>query len=267
MALCSGLHVFTFVSTAVTLVVSTVFESPKEFKHGDVTHSPPTYKADAASPSTIQVGTVGADLSLPESVRSLSRDAPNLHPRQTAPAPATRLLRREILPGANIALFSRIGEDHSGLRRPRRRRFIVPELGDDFDDGDDDNDGDNDEDSDDDERSNPCEWSAWSEWTTCSNTCGVGKKTRMRMVGEFCREIEGQSKMEEVGNCFKAECPVPCRWGHWGPWAECSQTCGGNGRRSRGRVKYAAKHGGKPCSGDALDEESCNIVPCDPIRP
>lgn len=53
-----------------------------------------------------------------------------------------------------------------------------------------------------------------------------------------------------------------CVWKSWGPWAECSESCGG-GEQARSRsVKQEAGANGKPCDGSSSEERECGNDPC-----
>ena len=52
---------------------------------------------------------------------------------------------------------------------------------------------------------------------------------------------------------------VNCRWGQYGPWTTCTATCGGRGTQQRIRsVIRQASGGGRQCSGDKVQQRSCN---------
>ena len=55
---------------------------------------------------------------------------------------------------------------------------------------------------------------------------------------------------------------VNCKWGDFGEWSRCSQTCG-NGQKSRTRSRRTQEaNGGSPCVGDETDKQSCNPEIC-----
>ncbi|PFH32764.1 microneme protein MIC2 [Besnoitia besnoiti] len=105
----------------------------------------------------------------------------------------------------------------------------------------------------------PPEWGAWS---MCTVTCGGGTRYRVRDgLRAGLVVVEEGSKPRLVGTnpwpqfdlfttetCNTNECPVDATCGDFGPWSECSATCGGGvSRRTRSPWNDDAKHGGKTC--------------------
>ena len=55
---------------------------------------------------------------------------------------------------------------------------------------------------------------------------------------------------------------MDCQWQEWGPWSQCSSTCG-NGQRSSLRiVKQEANNGGEPCNKIFEKHETCTNRQC-----
>ncbi|CAI5677638.1 A disintegrin and metalloproteinase with thrombospondin motifs 8 [Oreochromis niloticus] len=53
-------------------------------------------------------------------------------------------------------------------------------------------------------------------------------------------------------------------WSSWGPWQQCSRTCGGGVEFSyRECTNPVPQNGGKYCEGQRVQYQSCNIQPCD----
>lgn len=61
--------------------------------------------------------------------------------------------------------------------------------------------------------------------------------------------------------CFQT--PVNGGWGVWGPWGDCSRTCGGGVQYSfRSCDNPLPKNGGKYCEGKRIQYRSCNTETC-----
>ena len=77
-------------------------------------------------------------------------------------------------------------------------------------------------------------WGPWGPWSECTKNCGGGTRTRKRECQVVARygqpsTCPGSDTEEEV--CNDKSC---IQWTEWGPWSQCSQTCG-KGKRSRYR--------------------------------
>jgi len=112
-----------------------------------------------------------------------------------------------------------------------------------------------------------CKWHGWSNFGACSKPCGTGEKTQSRGIRVY---RSGQGKPCADANlhvvtvaCNLAPCGIDCAWTGWGPFSECTRTCGG-GTRQRTRIQAAtAEHLGAQCQGDSVDEEhGCNSNGC-----
>jgi hypothetical protein len=108
-----------------------------------------------------------------------------------------------------------------------------------------------------------CVVTAWSDWGACSATCGGGTQPRSRQVvtepqngGAACPALTDQRACNDQP-CMPIDCVVTA----WGPWGECSQTCGG-GTQSRSRqIVTQPQDGGAACP-TLSDTQSCNTQPC-----
>lgn len=114
-------------------------------------------------------------------------------------------------------------------------------------------------------------WSAWGPWSTCSVTCGLGKRLRERFCdspvpsngGAPCNE----SERTEQEHCRLQKCIKPAvdgGWGKWGPWSACSLTCG-IGLRSRERKcdSPEPRNGGVPCNrAERMQQRFCRVARC-----
>ncbi|MGH0125472.1 UNVERIFIED_CONTAM: hypothetical protein FKN15_054569 [Acipenser sinensis] len=119
-------------------------------------------------------------------------------------------------------------------------------------------------------QSKPCpvagNWGAWLPWGPCSETCGKGTQTRLRLCnnpppsfdGPHC---EGQDTQTQV--CKERHCPVDGKWTSWVSWAACSVSCGGGTRqRTRACASPSPQYGGRQCEGNDVHIDFCNSEPC-----
>ncbi|XP_069066851.1 SCO-spondin-like [Pleurodeles waltl] len=113
-----------------------------------------------------------------------------------------------------------------------------------------------------------CILSAWTSWSACSQSCGLGvifrrrDVLRERLPGGQCEGAEFDSR-----TCFNQACPVHGAWTPWSDWSTCDVECSGGVRsRSRSCEDPPPKNGGKPCFGDAIQTEACNLQPCGDSR-
>ncbi|XP_057686366.1 A disintegrin and metalloproteinase with thrombospondin motifs 1 [Corythoichthys intestinalis] len=61
----------------------------------------------------------------------------------------------------------------------------------------------------------------------------------------------------------KHQTPINGGWGVWGPWGDCSRTCGGGVQYSfRSCDDPLPKNGGKYCEGKRIQYRSCHTEPC-----
>ncbi|XP_067156720.1 hemicentin-1 [Apteryx mantelli] len=116
----------------------------------------------------------------------------------------------------------------------------------------------------------PCpvdgEWSSWLPWGPCSETCGKGTQSRLRLCnnpppsndGSRC---EGSDMQTQV--CNKRRCPVDGKWAAWTSWSACTVSCGGGSRqRTRHCSDPAPQFGGHKCEGNDIQIDFCNSDPC-----
>ncbi|XP_043922260.1 SCO-spondin-like [Protopterus annectens] len=109
-----------------------------------------------------------------------------------------------------------------------------------------------------------CILSSWSAWSSCTKTCGIGRRFRQKEV--LRKALPGgkcQSAIFDSRSCFIQACPVNGGWSSWSPWSECDAECNGGTRsRSRNCINPPPKNGGRYCPGDALQMEVCNLQMC-----
>ncbi|XP_065505206.1 hemicentin-1 isoform X3 [Caloenas nicobarica] len=116
----------------------------------------------------------------------------------------------------------------------------------------------------------PCpvagEWSSWLPWGPCSETCGKGTQTRLRLCnnpapahgGSRCQGADAQTQV-----CNKRRCPVDGKWAAWSSWSACAVSCGGGSRqRTRHCADPAPQFGGHECEGNDIQIDFCNSDPC-----
>ncbi|XP_035384811.1 hemicentin-1 isoform X2 [Electrophorus electricus] len=109
-------------------------------------------------------------------------------------------------------------------------------------------------------------WGAWLPWSPCSETCGTGMQTRVRLCnnpppsfdGLPCKGADMQTQV-----CIEKTCPVDGKWSSWVSWGACSVSCGG-GTRQRTRIcaSPSPQHGGRQCEGNNIHIDFCNNEPC-----
>ena len=109
-----------------------------------------------------------------------------------------------------------------------------------------------------------CVWGVFTEWSVCSEICGGGIKTRSRSqllpASNGGKECEGKAMEQMV--CNTDPCEIDCKWGPFGDWSLCSNTCG-DGKIFRTRsVETPALNGGKECLGEQMETETCNVQTC-----
>ena len=66
-----------------------------------------------------------------------------------------------------------------------------------------------------------------------------------------------------MSNMVRHVCSVDGGWSDYGPWSNCTESCGG-GKQNRNRTcnNPVPKHGGKKCADSDTDERKCNTQPC-----
>ena len=134
------------------------------------------------------------------------------------------------------------------------------------------------------------QWGAFGSWSSCSQTCGGGKRTRHRQCnnpppsngGLDCKgravrrrkcnkdPCPGKKSVFNDTNCvvhvlyiIVLLCLVNGKWGKWTVWSPCSQTCGGGIRtRQRECNNPPPSNGGEDCKGKEMVQRKCNRKPC-----
>ncbi|XP_022779250.1 collagen alpha-1(I) chain-like [Stylophora pistillata] len=109
-------------------------------------------------------------------------------------------------------------------------------------------------------------WSDWKDWSDCPVTCGGGVQNRFRTCTNPPAQFGGKTcpgESDETRSCNEILCPVDGNWSDWGPWRECTVTCGGGKRiRTRSCTNPPPANGGLVCIGKCEESQECNIDPC-----
>ncbi|XP_061490015.1 hemicentin-1 isoform X5 [Rhineura floridana] len=109
-------------------------------------------------------------------------------------------------------------------------------------------------------------WGSWLPWGPCSETCGKGTHTRLRLCnnpppsfdGVYCDGPDAQMQV-----CSKRDCPVNGKWSSWSSWSACTMSCGGGTRqRTRDCSDPPPQYGGRKCEGNDVQVDFCNSDPC-----
>ncbi|TKS66324.1 disintegrin and metalloproteinase with thrombospondin motifs 1 [Collichthys lucidus] len=105
----------------------------------------------------------------------------------------------------------------------------------------------------------------WCTVTTTSGLLVCQTKNFPWADGTSC----GHDSYCLAGQCLtktqaaKHQTPVNGGWGVWGPWGDCSRTCGGGVQYSfRSCDNPLPKNGGKYCEGKRIQYRSCNTETC-----
>ena len=113
-------------------------------------------------------------------------------------------------------------------------------------------------------------YSEWSTFTSCTLTCGGGKKYRIRTCTRPSpqyggRNCSGLGPEREDVDCNTNPCPIDGGYSEWSDFSPCSASCN-SGTETRTRMCNQPKpeHGGKDCFryGPAKETRSCFIKVC-----
>eukprot|EP01012_Entosiphon_sulcatum_P049575 TRINITY_DN6820_c0_g1_i6.p1 TRINITY_DN6820_c0_g1~~TRINITY_DN6820_c0_g1_i6.p1 ORF type:complete len:7637 (+),score=112.47 TRINITY_DN6820_c0_g1_i6:5459-28369(+) len=107
-----------------------------------------------------------------------------------------------------------------------------------------------------------CVVGPWQDWTPCSKDCGVGTRTRTRVVRQAA-EFGGLAcpQLVEEEYCNTHDCPVNCQVSDWSSWSPCSVACGGGERTHTRNITVQPAFGGAVCP-VLTAHEACNVVKC-----
>ncbi|CAH1773733.1 unnamed protein product [Owenia fusiformis] len=109
----------------------------------------------------------------------------------------------------------------------------------------------------------------WGEWSAyeCSTTCGGGVLGRSRNCDSPAPQHGGLAcpgeDFETTDECNTENCPIDGNWGGYGPWSDCTVTCGGGKKwRTRTCDDPAPAYGGADCTGSSNNTRNCNTQGC-----
>ncbi|XP_077188775.1 hemicentin-1 isoform X2 [Paroedura picta] len=109
-------------------------------------------------------------------------------------------------------------------------------------------------------------WSSWLPWGPCSETCGKGTQTRLRLCNNPPPSFDGSScngPDAQMQVCSEQDCPVNGKWAPWSSWTACSVSCGGGTRqRTRDCSDPLPQYGGHKCEGNDIQIDFCNSDLC-----
>ncbi|CAC5422199.1 Coadhesin,Thrombospondin-1,Mucin-like protein,Hemicentin-1,Adhesion G protein-coupled receptor B3 [Mytilus coruscus] len=111
-------------------------------------------------------------------------------------------------------------------------------------------------------------WTEWSLWSDCSLSCGLGGgRYRTRTCDNPAPANNGRGcsgSGSEKEQCKLTDCPINGNWAEWSLWSKCSISCGSDGNRFRDRTcsDPEAANGGRPCTGRAIQAETCELPGC-----
>uniref|UniRef100_A0AAV2KYV0 Ig-like domain-containing protein n=1 Tax=Knipowitschia caucasica TaxID=637954 RepID=A0AAV2KYV0_KNICA len=109
-------------------------------------------------------------------------------------------------------------------------------------------------------------WGPWLPWSPCSETCGKGMQSRVKLCNNPPPAFEGpqcEGSDTQTQACKERPCPVDGKWSSWVTWAACSVSCGGGTRqRTRLCASPAPLHSGRQCEGSDVQVDFCNSNPC-----
>ncbi|KAG7477528.1 hypothetical protein MATL_G00070590 [Megalops atlanticus] len=109
----------------------------------------------------------------------------------------------------------------------------------------------------------PASWSEWTAWGPCTASCLEGVRQRRRFCYGLglCNDTHGPGDLQTKACVEQDCCPVQGGWREWGPWQECSVTCG-TGQRIRERHCSMPP----PTCGGSCDGPSREVSVCDTER-
>ncbi|XP_065656134.1 uncharacterized protein LOC136081827 isoform X2 [Hydra vulgaris] len=108
--------------------------------------------------------------------------------------------------------------------------------------------------------------SEWGPFSECSATCGDGTKTRKRTCTNPTPSQNGNGcvgPLIEINNCMLGQCPaVDGGLSEWGPFSECSATCGDGTKTRKRTCTNPTPQNGKGCVGSLIEINDCTFGQC-----
>jgi hypothetical protein len=108
-----------------------------------------------------------------------------------------------------------------------------------------------------------CKVSAFTAWSACDKTCGGGNQRRTRHPTGFVTAFGGKEcpDLTEHQACDEQACPSDCEVDQWGPYGDCSLSCGGGVRVQERIITKPMVGGGKACPA-TIRNHACPTNPC-----
>lgn len=106
-----------------------------------------------------------------------------------------------------------------------------------------------------------CVVTPWSPFDDCSVSCGLGSKTRTRVLEAPKNGGARCPARSDIISCSWGPCPVGCEVSAWTEWSDCTVSCNTGSQTRTRRVEKRATHGGVVCP-DLEDDRACGVTVC-----
>jgi len=92
-----------------------------------------------------------------------------------------------------------------------------------------------------------CRYGDWEQWSDCGKCSGERKRFRSitqypQHGGKNCPPFDAEEAAACPRECHKK---LFCTWNNWGPWSDCTMTCGTGGKRHRRRALHLSHDAGE----------------------